>query len=105
MRDQQAMAGAIEVLDLDMGRFGQAQAPAIDATQERASPEVALGADAQELGDFAHAIDPGRTGGAAGALDAMEQRFDVLLQELAVEGAHRVDGQVDGGRSLLALGN
>jgi len=35
----------------------------------------------------------------------MQQRLDVLLEQFAVEGAHRVDGQVDGGRSLLSLRN
>ena len=38
-------------------------------------------------------------------LDTVEQRFNVLSEELAVEGAYGIDGQVDGGRSLLALGN
>jgi hypothetical protein len=105
MRDQQAVAGTVQVFELDMGAFRQAQAAPVDAAQESASAQVALGADGQEPFDFGHAVDPRGAGWAAGPFDPMEQRLDVLLEEFAVEGAHRVDGQVNRGRSLLALGN
>ena len=63
MGDQQPMAGAVQVLDLDVGGFGEAQAAAIDATQKGAGAQVALGADGQELFDFGHAVEPrGRAG-------------------------------------------
>jgi len=68
MGDQQPMADAVQVLDLNVGGFGQAQAAAIDATQEGAGAQVALGADGQELFDFGHAVravGPGRGGGDA----------------------------------------
>ena len=35
----------------------------------------------------------------------MQERFDVALEQAAVERAHGVDRQVDGRRGLLALGN
>jgi len=52
MGHQQPMAHAVQVFDLDMGGFGQAQAAAINATQKGAGAQVALGADGQELFDF-----------------------------------------------------
>jgi len=38
--DQQPMADAVQVLNLDMGGFGQAQAATIDATEEGAGAQV-----------------------------------------------------------------
>src|SRR5208282_1868037 len=105
MGDQQPMADAVQVLDLDVGGFGQAQAAAIDATQKGAGAPVALGADGQELFDFGHAVEPRSAGGAAGTLDLAQERFDLALEQAPVEGTHGVDGQVDGGSGLLALGN
>ena len=105
MGDQQPMADAVQVLDLDVGGFGEAQAAAIDATQKGAGAQVALGADGQELFDFGHAVEPRGAGGSAGTLDLVEERLDLALEQAAVEGTDGVDGQVDGGRGLLALGN
>src|SRR5690242_11069486 len=82
MGNQQPMARAVQVLDLDVRGLRQAQATAIDATQESASAQVALGADGQELFDLAHAVEPWHAGGAAGPLDAVQERFDVLLEHL-----------------------
>ena len=90
---------------LDVGGFGEAQAAAIDATQEGAGAQVALGADGQELFDFGHAVERAGPGGAAGTLDLVQERLDLALEQAAVEGTHGVDGQVDGGSGLLALGN
>src|SRR5438046_10302592 len=104
MRNQQPMPGAVEIFDLDVRGLRQAQAATINATQECASAQVALGADGQKLFDLAHAVEARYPRRAAGTLDAMEQRFDILLEHPAVKGAYRVDGQVDGRRSLLSLG-
>ena len=105
MGDQQPMAGAVQVLDLDVGGFGQAEAAAIDATQKGAGAQVALGADSQELFDFGHAVEPRGPGGAAGTLDLVQERLDVALEQAPVERADGVDGQVERGSGLLALGN
>jgi hypothetical protein len=105
MGDQQPMADAVQVLDLDGGGFGQAQAPAIDATEEGAGAQVALGADGQESFDFGHAVEPWGQGGAAGTLDLAQERLDLALEHAAEKGTHGIDGQVDGGSGLLALGN
>ena len=88
-----------------MGGFRQTQPTTIDAAQESASAQIALGADGQKLFDLSHAVKPRHASRTAGSLDTVEQRFNVLSEELAVEGAHGIDGQVDGGRSLLALGD
>jgi hypothetical protein len=105
MGDQQPMAGTVQVLDLDVGGFGEAQAAAIDATQKGAGAQVALGADGQELFDLGHAVELRGQGGASGTLDLVQERLDVALEQAAVERTHGVDGQVDGGSGLLALGN
>src|ERR1035441_3893231 len=85
MGDQQPMADTVQVLDLDMSGFGQAQAAAIDATEEGPGAQVALSADGQELFDFGHAVEPWDQGGAAGPLDLVQERFDVALEQAAVE--------------------
>src|ERR1035438_10460829 len=105
MGDQQPMADAVQVLDLDVGGLREAQAAAIDATKEGPSAQVALGADGQELFDFGHAVEPRDQGGAAGTLDLVQERLNLALEQAAVERTHGVDGQVDGGSGLLALGN
>src|ERR1019366_5876363 len=97
MGDQQPMADAVQVLDLDVGGFGEAQAAAIDATQKGAGAQVALGADGQEFFDFGHAVEPGDQGGAAGTLDLVEPRLDLASTPAAEEGTYGVDSQVDGG--------
>lgn len=74
--------------------FQQTQAPAINAAEESARAQVALGANGQKLFDFGHAVDPRDASRTAGPFDAMEQGLDVLLEQFAVEGAHRVDGQL-----------
>src|SRR5881628_2044682 len=101
---QQPMACAIEVLDANVSGFREAQATAIDATEEGPGAQVAFGAEGEEFFDFGHAIEARSAGRTTGALDAMQEWFDILLEHLAVEGAHGIDGQVDGGRGLLALG-
>src|SRR5208282_477522 len=98
MGDQQPMADAVQVLDLDVGGFGKAQAAAIDATQEGPGAQVALGADGRELFDFGHAVEPRGAGGSAGTLDLVQEWLDLALEQTAVERTHGVDGQVDGGR-------
>jgi hypothetical protein len=105
MGDQQPMADAIQVLDLDVGGLGEAQAATIDATEEGPGAQIALGADGQELFDFGHAVEPRSQGGAAGTLDLVQERLDLALKQSPVERTHGVDGQVDGGSGLLALGN
>jgi len=35
----------------------------------------------------------------------VQERLDVALEQAAVERTHGVDGQIDGGSGLLALGN
>jgi len=35
----------------------------------------------------------------------VQERLDLALKQAAIEGAHGVDGQVDGRSGLLALGN
>src|SRR5258708_4931531 len=99
------MAGAIGVLELNRGGFGEAQAAAIDAAQKSPGAQIALGADGQELLDLGHAVKPWHTRRTSGAFYTMQQRLDVLLEHFAVEGTDGVDGQVNGGRSLLALGD
>jgi len=59
----------------------------------------------QELFDFGHAVEPRGQGGAPGTLDLAQERLDVALEQAAVERTHGVDGQIDGGSGLLALGN
>ena len=88
-----------------MSGFRKAQAAAIDATEEGPGAQMAFGAEGEKLLDFGHAVNPRGPGGTSRALDAVQERLDILLEHLAVEGAHGVDGQVDGGRGLLALGN
>jgi hypothetical protein len=105
MGDQQPMADAVQVFDLDVGGFGEAQAAAIDATQKGAGAQVALGADGQELFDFGHAVEPRGQGGAPGTLDLVQERLDLALEQAPVEGTDGVDSQIDGGSGLLALGN
>src|SRR5450759_1325201 len=99
------MADAVQVLDLDVGGFGQAQAAAIDAAQKGAGAQVALGADGQKLFDFGHAVEPRGQGGSAGTLDLVQERLDFALEQATVERTHGVDGQVDGGSGFLARGN
>ena len=99
------MADAVQVLDLDVGGFGQAQAAAIDATEKGAGAQVALGADGQELFDLGHAVESRGQGGPPGTFDLVQERLDLALEQAAVERPHGVDGQVDGGSGLLALGN
>jgi hypothetical protein len=59
----------------------------------------------QEPFDFGHAVEPWGQGGTSGPLDLVQERLDLALEQAPVEGAHGVDGQVDRGRGLLALGN
>jgi hypothetical protein len=105
MGDPQAMAGTVQILDLDVRSFGEAQAATVNATQKGAGAQVALGADSEEPFHFGHAIKLRHTGGAPGTLDLVQERLDLALEQAPVEGAHSVDGQVDGGSGLLALGN
>ena len=105
MRHQQSMAGAVEVFDLNVGGFRQAQTAAVDATEESAGAQVALGAAAQKPFDFGHTVNPRHAGWASRPLDLPEDGFDVALEQSAEEVAHGIDGQIDGGSGLLALGN
>src|ERR1035441_5656872 len=79
MGDEQPMAPAVQVFDVNVGGRGEAQAAAIDATQKGPGAQVALGADGEELFDFGHAVEPWDQGGAAGTLDLVQERLDVAL--------------------------
>src|ERR1035441_10208162 len=77
MGHQQPMGDTVQVFDLNVGGFGEAQAAAINATEEGPGAQVALGADGQELFDFGHAVEPRDQGGAPGTLDLVQERLDV----------------------------
>src|SRR2546425_12963122 len=105
MRDQQTMARAIQVLDLDMSSFRETQPATIDATEEGAGPQVAFHANGQQFFDLGHAVRPRRASRAPGTLYLSEDRFNVPLKQSPIKGAHAIDRQVNRGRSLLAFGD
>src|SRR5260370_42614208 len=99
------MANAVQILDPNMGGLRKAQAASVNATEEGPSAQVAFGADSEELFDLGHAIRTRNACRTFGTLDPFENGFNIVLEQSSIESPHGVDGEADGRRGLLALGN
>ena len=100
VEDAQDEALAVDVFGADMQGLAEAQAALIDEGEVGAVAAVAEGA--QELGDFLAGEDVGQR---FDALDVdFRPDFPGLAEVVAVEGAQRADGLVEGGGRQFAIG-
>lgn len=66
---------------------------------------IAGGADGDQAPNLLGAQDARWLDATGRALDPAQERFDVASEQAAVEGAQGIDGEVDGARRELALGD
>ena len=101
----QLKTGPINVGHLQMDGFGEAKTAAKDRHEKDSREGIALGADGDEPLDLFGAEHTGRLDATGRTLDPDEEGLDVLAQQPAVERAKGIDGEIDGGRGKLALGD
>lgn len=105
MGDTQLKPRGVDVADLHMRGLGKSETTAKHGHEEDAREWIARGADGDESLDLTRTENPRGLNFSSGTLDAPKQGFDLTPQEPSVEGAKRVDGQIDGGGGELALGD
>ena len=105
VRDPELVAVRLEIVDLDVDGFGEAQTATVDGGQEGLGAKIVLAAEGEKGFDFQGAEDAGKARLAFGTDDVREIGIAVTLQELAIERVDGVDGDVDGGGGELALGD
>ena len=86
-----------------MSGLGESEAAAVNGHEEGAGERVAIGADGEKSLDLVGTEDTWRLGVTSGTFDAGEERLDLTAEMATVEGAERVDGEIDGGSRELAL--
>jgi hypothetical protein len=101
--DAQLEARGVDVLNPDMSGLGEPESASIDGHEEGPGERVAIGADGEKTLDLVGTEDPWRLGVTSGPFDAGEERLDLTAEMATVEGAERVDGEIDGGSRKLAL--
>lgn len=88
-----------------MRGLGKSETTAKHGHEKDAREWIARGANGDESLDLTRTENPRGLNFSSGTLDAPKQGFNLTTQEPSVEGANRVDGQIDGGGGELALGD
>jgi len=97
MGDPKLQPGGVNIGDLDMLCLGEAESASEDGHKEDAGEGIPFGPHGDQPFDLLDAEHPRRLELAGGALDANEVGLDVLPEHPMVEGADRIDRQVDRG--------